>query len=216
MDKEEVIKELVDSVISYDTEAVITAVDKAIKNGVPAEEIIEKGLAAGMNEVGALFESGKLFLPNLILATRAMEAGIRILEEQKPSGKKDTTAGVIVTGTVEGDVHDIGKIVVSSMLKISGFEVYDLGRDVPLNDFIHMVKTTNADMLCLSALTTISMSRQKEVIEMLKDEELREGLIVMVGGTPVSQDWADSIGADCYAKNAIEAVEKAKLLLIAK
>lgn len=213
MVKEEIFKELSNAVVSCKKELVEAAVDKAIIKGILPGDIIERGLAAGINEVGILFENGKLFLPHLVLATDAMEAGITMLETEMP---KETLkkSGVIVIGTVEDDVHDIGKIIVSSMLRISGFEVHDLGRDVLLQDFIDMARQTNADMMCLSALTTISLSRQKEVIEMLNEQGLRDKLIVMIGGAPASQEWADRIGADCYAQNATEAISKAKELLL--
>jgi dimethylamine corrinoid protein len=212
MTKEETLKELSDAVVSCKRDLVEEAVEKAIAQCILPEEIIEKGLAAGMNEAGNMFENGQLFLPHLILATDCMEAGIRMLEAAM--GREGLPrSGTIVSGTVRGDVHDIGKIIVSSMFRISGFEVHDLGRDVPLEDFIDAVKRTGADMLCLSALTTTSLSRQKEVIEMLKEEGLRDRIIVMIGGAPATQEWADTIGADCYAKNAIEAVSKAKHFL---
>ncbi|WP_407355153.1 methyltransferase cognate corrinoid protein [Methanolobus sp. WCC5] len=212
MTKEETLKELSDAVVSCKRDLVEEAVEKAIAQCILPEEIIEKGLAAGMNEAGNMFENGQLFLPHLILATDCMEAGIRMLEAEM--GREGLPrSGIIVSGTVRGDVHDIGKIIVSSMFRISGFEVHDLGRDVPLEDFIDAVKRTGADMLCLSALTTTSLSRQKEVIEMLKEEGLRDRIIVMIGGAPATQEWADTIGADCYAKNAIEAVSKAKHFL---
>lgn len=211
--EEKIFKEISNVVVSCKKELVEAAVDKAIIEGILPGDIIERGLAPGINEVGILFENGKLFLPHLMLATDAMEAGLSILETEMPeeSFKK---YGVIVIGTVEDDVHDIGKIIVSSMLQISGFEVHDLGIDVPFQDFIHIARQTNADMICLSALTTISLSRQKEVIEILNEQGLRDKLIVMIGGAPASQEWADKIGADCYAQNAIEAVSKAKELLL--
>lgn len=211
--EEKIFKEISNAVVSCKKELVEAAVDKAIIEGILPGDIIERGLAPGINEVGILFENGKLFLPHLMLATDAMEAGLSILKTEMPeeSFKK---YGVIVIGTVEDDVHDIGKIIVSSMLRISGFEVHDLGIDVPFQDFIHIARQTNADMICLSALTTISLSRQKEVIEILNEQGLRDKLIVMIGGAPASQEWADKIGADCYAQNAIEAVSKAKELLL--
>lgn len=213
MTKEEVFKEISRAVVSCRKDTVEAAVEKALNEGITSGEIIEKGLAEGMSEVGNLFESGKLFLPQLVLATDAMEAGIVMLEDKLSAGEGGKL-GVIVSGTVEGDVHDIGKIIVSSMLRISGFEVHDLGRDVPVQDFVDAVKRTNADMLCLSALTTITLSRQKEVIELLREQGLRDNVKVMIGGATASREWAEKIGADCYAKNAVEAVAKAKHLLL--
>ncbi|MCL7412408.1 MAG: B12-binding domain-containing protein [ANME-2 cluster archaeon] len=214
MSKEETFKELADAVISCKKEAVDAAVEKARSEGIEPAEIIEKGLAAGMNEVGILFERGKLFLPHVMLAAGAMESGVSILEADMPTDAASKKLGVIVNGTVEGDVHDIGKSIVSTMLQSAGFEVHDIGRDVPLQDFIDKIKETNADMVGLSALMTTTLPGQKEVIEMLKEQGLRDKVKVMVGGAPATENWANKIGADCYAENASEAVTKAKELLV--
>ncbi|WP_406670638.1 dimethylamine corrinoid protein MtbC [Methanolobus sp. ZRKC4] len=207
-------KELSDAVITCKNDVVTAAVEKARNEGISAPEIIEKGLAAGMNEVGILFERGKLFLPHVMMAAGAMEAGVALLEEDMPKDAASSKLGVIVNGTVEGDVHDIGKSIVSTMLQSAGFEVHDIGRDVPLQDFIDKIKETDADMVGMSALMTTTLPGQKDVIEMLKENGLRDGIKVMVGGAPATQAWAEKIGADCYAENASEAVAKAKELLI--
>ena len=213
MTNEELIKELSDAIISCKKDAVLAAVEKA-KGQMPAVEIIDKGLAAGMNEVGVMFERGKLFLPHVMMAADAMSAGVEALEEEMAGGEASEKLGVIVNGTVEGDVHDIGKAIVSTMLQAAGFEVHDIGRDVPLQNFIDKIKETNANMVGLSALMTTTLQGQKEVIEMLKEEGMRDSVKVMVGGAPATQAWADKIGADCYAENASEAVTKAKELLL--
>jgi dimethylamine corrinoid protein len=214
--KEEILQEISDAVVSCKVDAVEAAVEKARKKGIEAAEIIEKGLASGVNEVGILFENGSLFLSHLVIAVDAMERGIRMLEADLPATGPDRKPGVIVNGTVEGDAHDIGKIIVSGMLRASGFTVYDLGRNVPLQDFIDKAKETDADMISLSALTTTSLNRQQELINLLKEQGLRDKVRVMVGGAPATQEWADMIGADCYAKNAAEAVEKVRKLLLLK
>jgi len=211
--KEELIQELSDAVISCKRDAVIAAVEKAKLVLEPAE-IIDKGLSAGMNQVGALFERGKLFLPHVMMAADAMTAGVKVLEAGLPEGTKSQKLGVIVNGTVEGDVHDIGKSIVSTMLQSAGFEVYDLGRDVPTKSFVEKAKEVNASMIGLSALMTTTLPGQKEVIDLLKEEGIRNKIKVMVGGAPATQAWADKIGADCYAENASEAVIKAKELLL--
>jgi dimethylamine corrinoid protein len=213
MTNEELIKELSDAIISCKKDKVLEAVEKA-RGQMPAVEIIDKGLAAGMNEVGVLFERGKLFLPHVMMAADAMSAGVEALESEMAGGEASEKLGVIVNGTVEGDVHDIGKAIVSTMLQAAGFEVHDIGRDVPLQNFIDKIKETNANMVGLSALMTTTLQGQKEVIEMLKEEGLRDSVKVMVGGAPATQAWADKIGADCYAENASEAVTKAKELLL--
>jgi dimethylamine corrinoid protein len=143
-----------------------------------------------------------------------MEEGVKVLEADMPKEAASKKLGVIVNGTVEGDVHDIGKSIVSTMLQSAGFEVHDIGRDVPLQNFIDKAKETNAQMIGLSALMTTTMAGQKDVIEMLKEQGMRDKVKVMVGGAPVTQAWADKIGAECYAENASEAVTKAKELLL--
>ncbi|WP_135611072.1 dimethylamine corrinoid protein MtbC [Methanococcoides sp. AM1] len=210
---EELFKELSDAVVSCKKDEVLAAVAKA-KGNVPAVEIIDKGLAAGMNEVGVLFERGKLFLPHVMMAADAMSSGVAELDDEMAGSGAASKLGVIVNGTVEGDVHDIGKAIVSTMLQAAGFEVHDIGRDVPLQNFIDKIKETDADMVGLSALMTTTLQGQKEVVELLKENGLRDKVKVMVGGAPATDAWAKKIGADCYAENASEAVVKAKELLL--
>jgi dimethylamine corrinoid protein len=211
--KEELLQELSEAIISCKKDAVLAAVEKAKQVMEPAE-IIENGLAAGMNQVGVLFERGKLFLPHVMMAADAMTAGVKVLEADMPAGTETKKLGVIVNGTVEGDVHDIGKSIVSTMLQSAGFEVHDIGRDVPIKNFVEKAKEVNANMIGISALMTTTLQGQREVIELLKEEGLRSRVKVMVGGAPATQAWADKIGADCYAENASEAVAKAKELLL--
>ena len=214
-DIEGLLHEVADAVISCKKEKVLEAVAKA-KAELPPEEIIDKGLSAGMNQVGILFERGKLFLPHVMMAADAMTAGVKVLEADMPAGTETKKLGVIVNGTVEGDVHDIGKSIVSTMLQSAGFEVHDIGRDVPIKNFVEKAKEVNANMIGISALMTTTLQGQREVIELLKEEGMREKVKVMVGGAPATQAWADKIGADCYAENASEAVAKAKELLVGK
>jgi len=204
-------KELFDAIVAYNKDKVLAAVEKA-RGDLSPNEIID-ALAAGMSEVGVRFERGKLFLPHVMVAADAMTAGVKLIEKDLPQGKEGKKAAVIVTGTVEGDVHDIGKSIVSTMLQCAGYEVFDLGRDVPTANFIDTIKTKNAQMVGLSALMTTSMQTQKEVIEVLKEQGLRSKVKVMVGGAPATQAWADKIGADGYGENASEAVRKANVLL---
>ncbi|KXS40258.1 MAG: Dimethylamine corrinoid protein 2 [Methanolobus sp. T82-4] len=214
MINEEMFKELSDAIVSCKKDAVTATVEKARDEGIPPAEIIDKGLAAGMNEVGVLFERGKLFLPHVMMAAGAMEAGVALLEKDMPKDAASKKLGIIVNGTVEGDVHDIGKSIVSTMLQSAGFEVHDIGRDVPLQDFIDKAKETSANMIGMSALMTTTLPGQKDVIEMLKEQGMRDDVKVMVGGAPATEAWANKIGADCYAENASEAVAKAKELLL--
>ncbi|WP_156145992.1 dimethylamine corrinoid protein MtbC [Methanococcoides methylutens] len=211
---EELFKTLSDAVVSCKKDDVVAAVEKA-KGQAPAVELIDNGLAAGMNEVGVLFERGKLFLPHVMMAADAMTAGVDLLQDELASGEgAGSKLGVIVNGTVEGDVHDIGKAIVSTMLQAAGFEVHDIGRDVPLQNFIDKCKEVDADLVGLSALMTTTLQGQKDVIELLKENGMRDGIKVMVGGAPATDAWAKKIGADCYAENASEAVAKAKELLL--
>lgn len=212
MTKNELYSELSNAVISCKKDKVLEAVEKARLELDPSE-IIDKGLAAGMNEVGRLFEKGRLFLPHVMMAADAMTAGVKLLEKDLSADAIKGKLGTIVNGTVEGDVHDIGKSIVSTMLQSAGFEVYDVGRDVPVQIFIDKIREVNANMVGLSALMTTTLLGQKEVIARLKEEGLRDRVKVMVGGSPATQAWADKIGADCYAENASEAVMKAKELL---
>jgi len=207
--KEELLQELSEAIISCKKDAVLAAVEKAKQVMEPAE-IIENGLAAGMNQVGVFF------LPHVMMAADAMTAGVKVLEADMPAGTETKKLGVIVNGTVEGDVHDIGKSIVSTMLQSAGFEVHDIGRDVPIKNFVEKAKEVNANMIGISALMTTTLQGQREVIELLKEEGMREKVKVMVGGAPATQAWADKIGADCYAENASEAVAKAKELLVGK
>ena len=211
--EEELLQELSEAIISCKKDAVLAAVEKAKQIMKPAE-IIENGLAAGMSQVGVLFEGGELFLPHVMMAADAMTAGVKVLEADMPAGTETKKLGVIVNGTVEGDVHDIGKSIVSTMLQSAGFEVHDIGRDVPIKNFVEKAKEVNANMIGISALMTTTLQGQREVIELLKEEGLRSRVKVMVGGAPATQAWADKIGADCYAENASEAVAKAKELLL--
>lgn len=184
---------------------------KCKEEGLESSDIID-GLSAGMSKIGDLFERGKLFLPHVMMAATAMQNIVSSLD-MGVSSTVDSKK-VIVNGTVEGDVHDIGKSIVSTMLQSSGFVVHDLGRDVPIKKFIDSIKEYNADMVGLSALMTTTLNGQKDVIDLLVKEGLREKVKVMVGGAPATEVWAKKIGADCYAENATEAVIKAKELLL--
>lgn len=202
--------ELFDAIVAYNKDRVLAAVNAA-RTVMKPEEIID-ALALGMNEVGVRFERGKLFLPHVMVAADAMTAGVKVLEGDLP--KESTGAkAVIVNGTVEGDVHDIGKSIVSTMLQCAGYKVFDLGRDVPIRKFIEAAKEENGQIIGMSSLMTTTMQSQKECIDMLVEEGLRSKVKVMVGGAPATQAWADKIGADAYGENASEAVRKAAQLL---
>lgn len=205
-------KALYDSIIAYKVQDIKDAVEEARKAGMPATKIID-ALGDGMSEVGVLFERGKLFLPHVLSAAAGMKAVMEILEpELLASGDKSAKSASVVMGTVEGDVHDIGKSICSTMLQCAGFDVHDLGRDVPKALFINEIKG-GCTMCGMSALMTTTMTVQKEVIEMLKADGLRDKVIVMVGGAPVTQAYADKIGADIYGESASETTNKAKVMV---
>jgi 5-methyltetrahydrofolate--homocysteine methyltransferase len=181
----------------------------ALAEGLTAKEVLDRGLMPGMDEVGAQFKKGKKFVPEVLLAARTMQASLDIL---KPllvqAGAKMT--GKAVIGTVKGDLHDIGKNLVGMMLEGSGFEVIDLGRDVPPEKFVEAVKTNQPDIVGLSALLTTTMRSMGHTITMLQEAGLRDHIKVLVGGAPVTPDFAQQIGADAYASNAPAAADLAK------
>ncbi len=187
---------------------------EAVKNSLDLLEVVEKGFVPGIQKVGELWEKGDYFLPELISSAESMKAAMAVLQPELRRAKIDAPSkGKAVIGTVEGDIHDIGKNLVASMLQAHGFEVYDLGADVKLGKFIDRAQETGADFVCLSALLTTTMLGQRRLIEMLKASNLREKFRVLVGGAPVTQKWADDIGADGYAENAIGAVKVALRLM---
>lgn len=204
-------KALYDAMVAYKVPGIQEAVDKARKAGMTANEIID-ALGEGMTEVGVLFERGKLFLPHVLSAAAGMKAAMDVLgPELLASGSDSTKRASVVMGTVEGDVHDIGKSICSTMLQCAGFDVHDLGRDVPKASFINEIKG-GCTMCGMSALMTTTMTVQKDVIEMLKAEGLRDKVVVMVGGAPVTQAYADKIGADIFGESASETTAKAKAI----
>jgi methyltransferase cognate corrinoid proteins, Methanosarcina family len=204
-------KALYDAVVAYKVPGIQEAVEKARKAGMTANEIID-ALGEGMTEVGVLFERGKLFLPHVLSAAAGMKSAMEVLgPELLASGDGGAKKASVVMGTVEGDVHDIGKSICSTMLQCAGFDVHDLGRDVPKTSFINELKG-GCTMIGMSALMTTTMTVQRDVIEILKTEGMRDKVTVMVGGAPVTQAWADKIGADIYGESASETTAKAKTI----
>lgn len=210
MDKENLIKEAIVSVIDGDEDAAATIANKVIDRGLSPIEIINKGFAEGMIKVGDLFAKEEYALPEVLLSADAMQKAIDLLAPHIPKQEVEKKLGIVVIGTVQGDLHDIGKRIVATMLEVYGFEVHDLGRDVPIGKFIEKAKEVNADIVAASALMTTTMVGQKVLEEALREAGIREKVKLMVGGAAVSQDWADQIGADGYAEEVTEAVEKAR------
>ena len=186
---------------------------RAIAEQMDLNEVIEMGYIPGIQEVGRLWEEGEYFLPELITSAECMKAAMEIMKPELEKAHITTRSeGKVVIGTIEGDIHDIGKNLVASILSANGFDVIDLGADVKLDQFIEKADEVNADLICLSALLTTTMTGQKKLIERLKEKGLYGRFKVMVGGAPVNQKWADDIGADGYSENALTAVGAAKML----
>jgi 5-methyltetrahydrofolate--homocysteine methyltransferase len=201
-----------DDLYKGDTNSVTFLIQQALDSGMSPAEILERGLIEGMNRVGEDFRDGILFVPEVLIAARAMHAGMDLL---KPllADSEIKAVGKFVIGTVKGDLHDIGKNLVGMMMEGAGFEVIDLGVDTPPEKFIKAVKEYQPDLLGMSALLTTTMVEMKRVIEALREAGLRDKVRVIVGGAPVTQSYAQDIGADGYAPNAAAAVEKARELL---
>ena len=210
---EDLFSQLANAVLAGDPGAASRLAGQALQNGLDPLSCIELGLTAGMNRVGRLFASGEYFLPDLIAAGEAMKSALAILEPALGSGKQREVLGHVVLGTVEGDVHEIGKTLVATMLTANGFRVTDLGVNVSAADFLAAIKETGATLVGASALLTTTMVKQRELIGELEEAGLRSRVKVLVGGAPVTADWAHQIGADGYAEDAVGAVARAKEVL---
>jgi corrinoid protein of di/trimethylamine methyltransferase len=214
MTTHELIQQITGSIIEGDPDLTIDLTRQALEAGIEPMEIIDSALIPGMDVVGQKFSEGEYFLPNLIISAEGMKGAMELLEPHlKERHQTRTTLGKVVIGTVEGDIHEIGKSLVGTMLSANGFTVYDMGVDVPVDQFIAKIKETGANILGLSALLTTTMDVQREVVEALKSAGLRDQVKVLVGGAPVTRGWADEIGADGYAEDAIGAVEVARKLV---
>ncbi|MDR0523574.1 MAG: B12-binding domain-containing protein [Candidatus Methanoplasma sp.] len=199
-----------EAVMKYDAKASVAVANKAIEEKVDLVALIQDGYTKGMTEVGALFEQKKLFLPHIMAAAQAMTAGTNVLTPvlEKSGAKVGEGLGTFLICTIEGDIHSIGKDIVAIMLKVAGFNVVNLGRDVALKDIVGAAKEQSPVGLGTSALMTSTMVNQKTLEEMLRKEGIREKVITNVGGAPVTQQWADEIGASVYTENASDAVNK--------
>lgn len=203
------------TVIESEADRTVEFTQKALDAGFEPLEIINKGLVSGMQVVGEKYESGEYFLPHLIIAADGMKKAMSVLEpELKARGQQAEKLGTVVIGTVQGDIHEIGKTLVGTMLSANGFEVYDLGVDVKIEDFINKAREIRANAIGMSALLTTTMTVQRDVIEELNNSGLRSSIKVIVGGAPVTKEWAERIGADGYADDAVSAVTLMKKLLM--
>jgi corrinoid protein of di/trimethylamine methyltransferase len=204
--QKEILEKLKNAVIQYDEDAAKEGAEEALKEGVDANSAIFNGLVSGMEEVGRLFEAQEYFVPELLMCADALYAGLDILKPhvtQMDLGVR----GSVVIGTVEGDVHDIGKNIVKMMFDVAGFKVYDLGKDVPLDKFVEEQMKTESDLVCLSAMMTTTMVGMKKVIDDLKAKN--PNVKIMIGGAPVSADVAEKWGADGYSPDANNALKDA-------
>jgi corrinoid protein of di/trimethylamine methyltransferase len=213
MTEERLFKELTNAVVAGLPEEAHRLAREALREGIDPLTAIEQGLKPGMDVVGEGFANGELFIPDLVMSGEAMKAAIAVLEEQLTKQKqKRKVLGRVVIGTVEGDIHEIGKTLVATMLTANDFEVHDLGVDVSAQRFVDAVREFDASLVGLSALLTTTMPDQGAVIAALKEADLRDQVKVVIGGVPTSPEWAEEIEADGHADNATEAVEVFRVL----
>ena len=210
---DDLIAQITQSIVNGDPDEALALTQQALTAGIEPMQVVDDGLVRGMDIVGEKFSVGEMFLPHLVMAAKGMEKSMELLEPELEARQQlIERAGTIVIGTVQGDIHEIGKSLVGTMLSVNGFKVHDLGVDVPVMTFVEKVRETGANMLGMSALLTTTMTKQRDVIEALEDVGVRGQVKVLVGGAPVSQVWADEIGADGYAEDATEAVRVAQEL----
>ncbi len=201
-----------DAVVNANQDLVRSIVERALAEGIDAAELLEKGFIPGIADVGEKFENEEIFLPRLFMSSEAMKLAADLCN-QAIKGERITSKGVVVLGTVQGDIHDIGKSIVGSFLAASGFTVHDLGRDVSPEAFVDKAVEVNADVIATSALLTTTMKAQKNLEDILTEESLKGKIKTMVGGVPVNQAWANAIGADGYAEDAAGAARRIKELI---
>jgi len=206
------LNQLYDAILTGNLNLSVSTTQEAIAEGLNPQTVINDYMVKAMEEMGARFESGKAFVPNLLMSARAMKGSLELL---KPLLKSDgsESAGKVVIGTVKGDLHDIGKNLVASMLEGCGFEVINLGVDVSSEKFVEAIKEHNADVICMSALLTTTMNYMKEVVAAVEAAGLKDQVKIMIGGAPLNMNFANQIGADGYSDNANSAVQTAKELM---
>jgi corrinoid protein of di/trimethylamine methyltransferase len=206
-ERDEIIERMRESILNADDAEAVAAAEAALAAGLEPLAALEDGFARPIRELGEAFNRMEIFLPQLVLSARTLQAGLKVLERAlSASAREAARKGVVVVGTVEGDIHDIGKTIVVAMLRASGYEVHDLGTDVPLPQFLNVAEQTHADILGVSALLSTTMLRQRDLLELMRLKGIRDQYFVIVGGAPVTQAWADEIGADGFARDAHEAV----------
>ena len=205
--KEELLKRLSDGVLNFEEDDVIAAANEVVASGLDAYEAIMNGLSKGMNEAGRLWDEEEYFVPELLLCADALYAGLNILKPHVKLEDQQNTKGVVVIGTVQGDVHDIGKNLVKMMFDVAGFDVHDLGKDVELERFVEEQLKTNAELVCLSAMMTTSMLGMEKIIKMIREKN--PNVKIMIGGAPVTSEVVSQYGADGTANSASNALKEA-------
>ena len=213
MEMKEWLEKAAQSILDQDEEAAREIAKKSLEDGMDPVEMISNGFAAGIRKMGDLFDRGEVFLPGLIIASDAMMAAVKILEEALPEDKRQEKLGIIVIGTVEGDIHDIGKGIMVTMLRVHGYEVHDLGRDVPIEDFVKKAQEVNADVIGSSAMMTTTQIGQKKLEEALKNAGMRDKVKTMVGGAVATDHWAKRIGADFFGETPSDTIDKLRRIL---
>ena len=206
---EEMYKKLTQAVIDGEAEDAVILAQQALDEGLDPQACITDGLTKGIQKVGELFGSGEYYLPELIIGADAMKAALDILEPEMVGDQRREVVATVVLGTVEGDLHEIGKTLVGTMLIANGFNVVDIGTDKPVSEFVKAIKENDATIVGASALLTTTMVQQKKLIDAIDEAGLREQVKVMVGGAPVTESYAEQIGADGYAENAVSSVDLA-------
>ena len=211
----EILTEITRTLVACEAPDLVPALSqKALEQGEEPLTIINQGLVPGMEIVGEKFQTGEYFLPQMVIAANAMQQAMGLLQPELLARQQSVDVpGVFVIGSVKGDIHEIGKSLVATMMLASGFQVHDLGVDVAPETFVEKVQETGADLVGLSALLTTTMTAQRDVLEALQEAGIRDRVKVMVGGAPVTEAWAESIGADGYAGDVVSAVDLAKHLL---
>ena len=209
----DIVSKIRDELINCQTDVVLDLVKKGILEGISASVIVNQGLTAGIRVLGDRFEKGEAFLPELAVAAEIMKQALAFLEPHLAKSVYEEALGTIVIGTIQGDIHDIGKSIVATMLTVAGFTVYDLGTDVSPEAFVAKAKEVNAQIIAMSALLTTTMERMQETIDLIERNNLQDQVKVIVGGAPVSQQFAEKIGADGYGVDFNQAVAIAKRII---
>ncbi len=216
MEKSEWLQKAAQSILDLDEDAAKEIAQKSLEAGMDPLAMINEGFTEGIRKMGDLFEREEIFLPSLLIASDIMLAAVEILESALPQDKQQEKLGVIVVGTVEGDIHDIGKGIIVTMLRVHGYEVHDLGRDVPVEKFIEKIKAVKADVVGSSAMMTTTQLGQKRLEEALEEAGIRDRVKTMVGGAVGNYDWAAKIGADFYGETPQDTIEKLHKLGLVK